>query len=173
MTADDIRARLEVVSAAIFAQVQPSNPEPVCWLDTDAGSSLCWDCAVLERGKEFDLGVPLTPHRYFRTELEEEFYRGIDGGYHGQMPHDTPEWCSCCDKGLAYELTDYGLSEEAHGWAEAEITAFTSYDAYALDRLIIGIYPEGSEESLTTAVTILDVAEKIAAFLDSTREVTT
>jgi hypothetical protein len=63
------------------------------------------------RGAEFDLGVPLTPHRWHRTDLENAFWEGIGGTIDGNS--DNTEACDTCGKTLSYILTDYGVEQNS------------------------------------------------------------
>lgn len=167
MTNDQMRARLAALEKAIFATVKHSRPEPACWLESDAGPSYCHEHAVKARAEEFGLGPPIYERNYIRmaTYLEDRFYGGIEGGYHGQGVVDHTERCHECGKLLAYTLTDYGADEEVEHWLETTLTDFTPDDAYQFWRLCINFYPDGGEESQSRARDILKVAEEVAAFL--------
>ena len=165
---EELRTKLEEAERAIFAMVKPAVPEPACWLDSDAGPSYCFHCAVKARGQEFELGAPIDPDKpsYYRTDMEDAFFQGIDGGYHGQSPHDNTERCYTCGKQLAYTLTDYGAGEEADYWLETELTAFTPSEAYALDRLFIAVsWNLNDDDSLKLARDVLTIAEQVIEFL--------
>lgn len=164
--AKEIRTRLDVLDRAIFSAVKPSQPEPVNWLESDAGFSYCCEHAIAARAKEFDLGAPIyTDRRWGRTDLEDVFFDGIGGGYYGQSECDGTERCHTCDRLLAYSLTDYGAEQEADYWLNTKIIQFGPDDAYELYKLMASACPEFSERSLKLAEDILKVAEKVAAFL--------
>ena len=165
MTPEQMKARLYALERAIFAAVKPSDPEPCWWLESDCGPDFCHDHVVEARGKEFDLGAPLTPNRYRRTDLEDAFWSGIAGGYYGQGERDDTARCSVCDALLCYTLTDYGAGEEADYWLETELVSFGPDEAYEATRLFGSFCPDGGDESLELARDILKVAEEIAAFL--------
>ena len=166
MTNEQMRARLYTLERAIFAAVKPSDPEPCWWLESDCGADYCHDHVVEARGKEFDLGAPVTPNRpWHRTPLERAFDDGIGGGYHGQGERDNTARCSVCDKLLSYTLTDYGAGEEVDHWLDTQLTSFGPDEAYEASRLFGSFCPEGDGESLELARNILKFAEEVAAFL--------
>lgn len=166
MTPEQMQARLYALERAIFAAVKPADPEPCWWLESDCGPDFCHDHVVEARGREFDLGAPVTPNRpWHRTPLEDAFDEGIVGGYYGQGERDNTARCSVCDELLSYTLTDHGASEEAHYWLETKLVSFGPDEAYEASRLFGSFCPDGGDESLELARDILKVAEEIAAFL--------
>lgn len=125
--------RIAVCKAGSFT----NNPEPQHWLESDAGPSYCWSCAIKAREEEFGLGPLLDPTKssWLHTELEDAFFHGIDGGEWCSAECDGPEQCYTCGKTLHYWLTDYGIDEELAGFEDSEFSADLYEIAYSLDRL--------------------------------------
>ena len=113
------------------------NPEPQYWLMSDAGPSYCWECALKARTDEVGLGPLLDPHKpsYLRTEYEDVYLRGIDGGEWYSAENDGSCYCYTCGKLLHYWLTDYGIDEELAGFESSEFGEGLYEIAYGLDRL--------------------------------------
>ncbi|WP_138921228.1 hypothetical protein [Novosphingobium pentaromativorans] len=134
--------RMEERLAAICAAVPPINPGLQYWLDSDAGPSYCRKCVIAARGREFELGPPLEDAPFYRrTDLEDAFHDGIDGGF--DTTSDSTSACETCGTTLSYILTDYGVEQEINYYREAPICALRDEDSYALDRLALNIW-EGS-----------------------------
>ena len=133
---------------AICEAVPPIKPEAAHWLDSDAGPSYCWECAIIARGMEFELGPLLHPKEWYfeRGEWEERFFEGIDGGFDTESDHT--ETCELCRKTLSYILTDYGVESEIDYYREAPLIAVRDEDSYALDRLALNIWPGSSRQQI-------------------------
>jgi hypothetical protein len=110
--------------------VPPIKPDYVHWLESDCGTSYCGDCGEGARGAEFDLGVPLTPHRWHRTDLENAFWEGIGGTIDGNS--DNTEACDTCGKTLSYILTDYGVEQELDHYRAHPLTNVRGEDPMLL-----------------------------------------
>jgi len=138
---DRINDRLD----AIHKAVPPIRPPAAFWLDSDAGPSYCRKCAVIARGREFELGPLLVDGlTYDRSEWEDLFFEGIDGGF--DTTSDSAAACDICGRTLSYILTDYGVESEIAYYREAPLCAVRDEDTYALDRLCLNVY-EGSTRS--------------------------
>lgn len=127
----------ELRTAVCMAGSVNENPESQYWLMSDAGPSYCWDCAVKARAEEIGLGPLLDPEKpsYLRTEYEEEYFRGIDGGTWYSAQSDGASHCFTCGKMLHYWLTDYGIDEELIAFEENEFGESLYEIAYGIDRL--------------------------------------
>lgn len=155
LLAERMRQRLWEIQKA----VPPIDPPAVHWLNGDSCNSYCWECAVKARGEEFDLGVPLTPRRWHRTDLEDAFYDGIDGGFDGES--DTTEACDTCGRTLSYILTDYGVDEEIAYYLESPLTAVRDEDSYAIDRLALNVWHGSKTPQLLGACAVINQAWRI------------
>ncbi len=126
--------------------VPPIQPGPQFWLESDAGPSYCWPCAIKARAEEFGFGIPLHDSNRWccETDLEEAFYEGIDGGR--DLEGDSTQHCDTCGTTLSYILTDYGVDEEVGYWLENPLCEVRAEDTYALDRLALNIW-EGAKRS--------------------------
>lgn len=143
-----ITERLDVVEKA----VPKIEPEAAHWLDSDSGPSYCWECAIVARGREFELGPLLTRPKWFeRDEWECAYFDGIDGGFDTES--DSTIACEICGKTLSYILTDYGIESEIEYYREAPLIVVRDEDSYALDRLVLNVF-EGSKRHMILGVAI-------------------
>lgn len=148
LIANRINERLQVIVKA----VPPIKPGPMYWLDSDAGPSYCWDCAIKARGYEFEFGPPIENRPFYqRTELEDAFYSGIDGGF--DTTNDSTGMCETCGTTLSYILTEYGVEQEIDYYRRAPLIALRDEDTYALDRLALNVWA-GSPKSMLVGVAI-------------------
>lgn len=124
-------------SAVCKAGKFDENPDPQYWLMSDAGTSHCFECAVKARAEEIGLGPLLDPNKpsYLRTEYEDVYFEGIDGGDWYSAENDGAAYCSTCGTLLHYWLTDYGIDEELADFEESEFGDGLYEIAYGLDRL--------------------------------------
>ncbi|NIJ37884.1 hypothetical protein FHR22_002587 [Sphingopyxis panaciterrae] len=137
------------------------NPPSQHWLESDAGTSYCWDCAVVARGREFELGPLLTISPWYsRNDWQEAFFAGIDGGDWYSAIEDGTKRCDRCGCTLHYWLTDYGLDEEIAYWRDVDFAdaSDTQETAYAIDRLF-----EVSDEG--ACADVRDIAQRFLAVL--------
>jgi hypothetical protein len=113
------------------------DPPPLYWLESDAGISYCRKCAIIARGKEFELGPLLVESDYHRCcGWEDAFFNGIGFYPPRQAGHsDITESCYTCAVTLDYWLTDHGIKSELEYWSGAEISGDLSEIAYNIDRL--------------------------------------
>lgn len=138
--AELIVRRMEERLHVIMDRVSRIKPECAYWLDSDAGPSYCRKCVILARGREFELGPPLVDEEwYFRDDLMDAFYSGIDGGF--DTTSDSTQACNTCGKTLSYILSDYGVEQEIEYYREAPLCQVRDEDSYALDRLTLNIWP--------------------------------
>jgi len=135
---------------AICKAVPPIEPPSTHWLNSDAGPSYCRECAVKARAEEFGLGEPLDRIWWRRTDLEDAFYGGIDGGF--EASSEVPEACDTCGRTLSYILTEGGVRDEANCYLEHPLTELREEDSYALGRLTLNVW-HGTKRRL-----LLDVA---------------
>ena len=133
-----IAARIHERVMAIRKAVPPIEPPAIYWLSSDASESYCWDCAIIARGREFELGPLLTPSEWIRSEWENVHFEGIDGGF--DLESESTEACAICGRTLSYILTDYGLEAELSYHADLPIGDIRDEDSYALDRLALNVF---------------------------------
>lgn len=133
--------RMEARLAEICKAVPPIDPPAQYWLRSDNCCEYCWPCAVKARADEFGLGMPIYDqhYRWHRTDLEDAFYDGIDGGFDCNDDHTV--CCETCRRTLSYILTDYGVDEEIGYYRDQPIAVVRDEDSYALDRLALNIWP--------------------------------
>lgn len=122
----------------ICKAVPPIEPPAVYWLIRDASCSYCRECVIIARGREFELGPLLTPSEWIRSEWENVFFEGIDGGF--DLESESTEACEICGRTLSYILTDYGLEAELSYHADLPIGDIRDEDSYALDRLALNVF---------------------------------
>lgn len=108
---------LRELETRLYAAVPPIHVRPQWWLTSDAGPSYCGECVDIARGREFELGRPLTPTYHRNTSLERAFAEGIDGGFQ-TSGDDSPRACDICRCTLDYTLTEHGVAEELAYYAE-------------------------------------------------------
>ena len=137
---------------AIVDAMPPIEPNPMYWLDSDCGPSYCRQCVIMARGKEFELGPPLSDRpSYCRTDMEDAFFDGIDGGF--DTTNDSTGACDTCGVTLSYILTDYGVEQEVDYYREAPLCVLRGEDTYALDRLALNIW-HGSPKGMLLGVSV-------------------
>lgn len=128
--------RVGLIEDELLRWVKPANPDPQCWLTSDASDSYCYPCAREARARELRMIVTPPPVPWYaRNEFDRWFEEEIDGGYPGQMPSDSPAFCATCGEMLAYDLTEAGIIDEVAAFLECEFTQITPAVAYMLDRL--------------------------------------
>lgn len=134
-----IYQRIEDRLAEICEAVPPIQPGAQYWLDSDCGPSYCRKCVIIARGREFELGRPLEDRlSYYRTDLEDAFHEGIDGGF--DTTGDSTSACELCGETLSYILTDEGVESEVEYYREAPLCELRDEDSYALDRLALNVW---------------------------------
>jgi hypothetical protein len=102
-----------IATAICRANAFASSPPPQYWLWSDAGPSYCYPCVRIARAKELGLAcVPDAQPAYARTDEEEAFVEGIDGGDWYSAIEDGPQACSLCGATLKYRLTEHGAYAE-------------------------------------------------------------
>lgn len=113
------------------------DPPPQYWLESDCSASYCRKCAIVARGKEFELGPLLVDlESYRRDEWADTYFEGISSyGYRCAGEGDATAACYTCGITLDYWLTDYGIVEEIGHWNDSEMSGDLSEIAYNLDRL--------------------------------------
>lgn len=144
-----ISKRLDVITRA----VPPIKPEAAHWLNSDGGPSYCWECAIIARGREFELGplIKINPWWHRRDEWEDSYFDGIDGGFDTQS--DSTVACEICGNTLSYILTDDGVESEIEYYGEAPLITVRDEDSYALDRLALNIW-SGAKRRLILGVAV-------------------
>lgn len=148
LIADRINERL----TAICEAVPPIQPGAAYWLDSDAGPSYCHGCAIIARGREFELGPLLqVPDWYCRDDWQQAYFDGIDGGF--DTHSDSTQACGICGKTLSYILTDDGVEQETNYYREAPLITVRDEDSYALDRLALNIWA-GSPRTMLLGVAV-------------------
>lgn len=166
-----IHTRLSNRLHAIMKAVPPIEPPAVHWLNSDAGSSYCWSCAIIARGLEFELGPLIKPRRtYLRDEWEDIYFDGIDGGWDLQSDHT--EACEICHRTLSYILTEYGVREEFAYYLESPLTVVRDEESYALDRLCLNIWHGSPRKDLLAASAIVAQAYRVVTLPQDRREST-
>lgn len=147
--------RLYQLASMIGAAIPRADPDPVCWLNSDATYSYCWPCARDARARELGMIVtPRHPERWCKNEYDRWFEEGIDGGYHGGGESDNPEHCETCGMLLAYSLTDYGARQEVDHFLRCPVDkqerlyGFDSETAYELDRIFAHGTGDGADPAL-------------------------
>lgn len=157
-----IYTRLDARLNAIQKAVPPIEPEICHWLESDAGDSYCFDCAINARGREFELGRPLTVSWWYeRDELEDAFYLGIGGSSRSDQHSDHTEHCATCGRTLSYILTDYGVEDELNYFLESPLINVRDEDSYALDRLCLNISHWSPRSQLLRASAVIAQAYRI------------
>lgn len=162
MSAESERAvaQLYRVSREIMAMVPPIDPPPQYWLDSDATFSYCYPCARKARATELGLAEPPAERDWFeRSEADEEFEDGIDGGAWYSGESDSTVACQTCGETLRYSLTDYGALSEIDHFLEFPVSQQRGIDGettYALDRMFMhgdwdGADPDIARNLLTIA----------------------
>lgn len=143
------------------------NPPSQHWLDSDHGTSYCWDCAVIARGHEFELGPVIAPTPfYMRDEWQDLFYAGIDGGDWYSAVEDCRPACARCGCTLHHWLTDEGIADEIAFYEGEEKPWYGDprEHAYAIDRLF-EVYSDEKKASVTA------IAERFLAFTVEQRNI--
>lgn len=122
---------------AVTDAVPELDPPPQYWLESECSPSYCRACAIIARGKEFELGPLLVdPDWHRRTAWDEAYFDGISSySYRCAGEGDNVAACYTCGVTLDYWLTDYGIKSELDHWSEAEMSGDLSEIAYNLDRL--------------------------------------
>lgn len=134
-----IAARINERVREICKAVPPIEPPAIHWLSSDASESYCWTCAIVARGREFELGPVLSVIDHWqRDEWQRAFFEGIDGGF--DIESESVEACAICGCTLSYILTDYGLEAELSYHADLPIGDIRDEDSYALDRLALNVF---------------------------------
>lgn len=138
---------------AIQQAVPPIKPEAAHWLNSDGGPSYCWECAIVARGREFELGplIEVQPWWHGRSEWEDVYFDGIDGGF--DTTSDSTIGCEICGTTLSYILTDYGVESEIEYYRDAPLIIVRDEDSYALDRLALNIWA-GAERRIILGVAV-------------------
>lgn len=143
--------RMEERLAEVCAAVPPLDPPSAHWLDSDAGPDYCFDCAIIARGCEFELGPLIhVPAWYQRNEWHDAFFEGIDGGF--DTTSDSASACSICHRTLSYILTEGGVLSEIDYYREAPLVAVRDEDSYALDRLALNVWAGHPNKAIITGV---------------------
>lgn len=165
-----IYERMSQRLSAIMEAVPPINPPAQYWLDSDAGPSYCWNCVIIARGREFELGPLLTrPEWYERDKWEDAYFEGIDGGF--DTSSDSSAACDICRKTLSYILTDYGVEQEMDYFRECPLVELRDEDTYALDRLALNIWEGSSRKDILGAAIVVNQAYRLLrAHLEQARD---
>ena len=144
--------RLRDLGERLAEAVPPVDPPGCHWLTSDAGTSLCWECARkaawAEMGRAGDL--PAEGDWWKRTRVEEAIRDRIDGPSWGES--DSGEACSNCGCTLSHLLTDGGRNEELAHFAENPIGPEDHVDgelSYTLSRIFMNLDVPGADETRT------------------------
>lgn len=159
--------RMEERRAAVLQAVPAIQPGPQFWLDSDAGPSYCRACVIIARGREFELGPPLEDRpSYLRTDMEDEFHSGIDGGF--DTTSDSAAACEICGETLSYILTDEGVWLEINYYREAPLCELRDEDSYALDRLTLNVWEGAARDLILGAAIAVNQAWRLLPAIDPT-----
>lgn len=146
----------------IYAAVPPIDPPGCHWLNEDAGTSYCWDCARkaawLRMGNSGD--PPAEPDWSRRTKVEERIRDRIDGPASGES--DSGEACETCRRTLAHLLTDTGVGQELDHFSTNPITDGDTIDgeqSYVLSRIFLNLTWQGAKpDEVGAAIAIAEAA---------------
>lgn len=150
--------RLRRLEGELIALAPPIDPPALHWLNSDATFSYCWNCAIVARGREFELGPLLVVSRWHPDEWERRFFEGIDGGFDG-APSDHPERCEICGCTLRHTLSDYGVAEEITHYLAHPAAAVSAEQAYAIERICLNLTWAGADAAeVGGAISIVEAA---------------
>lgn len=150
--------RLRTLGERINAAVPPIDPPGCHWLNEDAGTSYCWDCARkaawTAMGKTGD--PPAEGDWWKRTKVEQGIRDRIDGPASGES--DSGEACATCSRTLEHLLSDHGRDEELAHFAQNPIAPGDTFDAeqsYVLSRIFLNLDVPGGDEERTLAAIVI------------------
>jgi len=134
--------RLYELEHRIYAAVPPIDPPGCHWLNEDAGTSYCWECARKAAWKSLGRAgePPAEPDWWDRSEDEKLIRDKIDGPSSGES--DSGEACHTCRRTLSHLLSGTGVDEELGHFAQCPIEDYHGIDgeqSYVLSRIFMNL----------------------------------